>query len=198
MKHPSELACARLDYAYRKLVKSRLIYIGDTGSRGLGIFAAARFKEGSVIVADEDGDYFDGAVSEAEVRELGLDLSIHCFQIGHDRYLLPHGSIDDLINHSCNPTAGIRLVERGYHLIALHDVAPGDELTYDYSTYIANPRERLRCACGSPACRGDVGPFRELPPALRAYYLERGVVGAFAATPLREPAWIWAGERKAG
>ena len=65
--------------------------------------------------------------------------------------------------------------------MALRDIAAGEQLTYDYSTYIANPRERLQCCCGSPRCRGEVGPFRDLPLWLRAYYLERDVVGAFAA-----------------
>ena len=170
-----------LAYVYRKLTKTRYVFIGETSSYGIGIFAARCFREGQVVVADEDGDYYDGAVSEAQIRSLGLDLSVHCFQIDHDRYLLPHGSIDDLINHSCSPTTGIRLVEKGYRLIALRDIEAGEELTYDYSTYIANPNERLRCACGSALCRRDIGPFRELPPWLREFYLERGVVGAFAA-----------------
>ena len=63
--------------------------------------------QGQAIVADEDDDYYDTSYSYAQIAALGLDLARHCFQIDHDRYLLPHGSIDDLINHSCEPTAGI-------------------------------------------------------------------------------------------
>jgi hypothetical protein len=170
-----------LDYVHRKLAKCRYIYIGETADRGLGIFAAAAFRCGQTIVEDEDGDYFNDAISEREALRRGLDLSVHCFQVDEDRYLLPHGSIDDLINHACEPSAGIRLTRLGYRLIALRDIAVGDELTYDYSTYITSPRERLVCACGSSRCRRLIGPFRELPPALQSFYLERGVVGAFAA-----------------
>ncbi len=108
-------------------------------------------------------------------------MSTHCFQIDYDRYLLPHGSIDDLINHSCEPSAGIRLTSAGYRLIAIRDIRAREEVTYDYSTYISNPRERLSCACGSARCRGDIGPFRELAPNLRAHYLALGVVAPFAA-----------------
>ncbi|MEK0084399.1 SET domain-containing protein [Benzoatithermus flavus] len=170
-----------IDYIYRKISKCRYIYIGETEGCGLGIFAARGFPEGSALVVDEDGDYYEPSFTYAQVMSFGLDLATHCFQIDTDRYLLPHGSIDDLINHACEPSAGIRLTARGYRLIALKDVEPGEQLTYDYSTYITNPRERLRCACGSPRCRGEIGPFRELPASLRAFYLERGVVGPFAA-----------------
>jgi hypothetical protein len=166
---------------YRKLTKTRYVYIASSEVGGLGIFAARHFHEAQVIVEDSDGDYYDEAVSEAQALGMGLDLSVHCFQIGDDAYLLPHGSIDDLINHRCEPSAGIRLTAVGYQLIALRPIAPGEELTYDYSTYISNPREYLRCRCGAACCRRDIGPFRDLPPELRAFYLARGVVGAFAA-----------------
>ena len=180
MRSPQRALLLDLDYVYRKLSKSKHLYIAETKLCGLGIFAAKDFPAEEVVIRDDDGDYFDGAITAAQVDALGLDLATHCFQIDHDRFLLPHGSIDDLINHSCDPTAGIRLTATGYELIALRNIGKGDELTYDYSTYISS-RERLRCRCGSPRCREDVGPFRELASELRAYYLERGVVGAFAA-----------------
>ena len=181
MKKTERRSPLNMDYIRRKLVKTRYIYIGDAGSCGLGIFAAKAFAQGQVILADEDGDYYHTSYTYAQIAAMGLDLARHCFQIDHDRYLLPHGSIDDLINHSCEPTTGIRLTRRGYRLLALQDIAVGEQLTYDYSTYIANPRERLQCCCGSTRCRGEIGPFRDLSPWLRAYYRERDVVGAFAA-----------------
>ena len=168
-----------LHYAYRKLAKTRFIYVAETNQCGAGIFAARYFAAGQLILRDDDGDYYDGAINYAQVRALGIDMSRYCFQIDQDRFLLPHGSIDDLINHSCRPNAGIRLTARGYDLLALSDIAVGDELTYDYSTYIASP-ERLSCCCGAADCRGEIGRFVDLNPRLQSYYIERGVVGAFA------------------
>ncbi len=173
-----------LHYIRRNISKSKFIYIADTGRHGLGIFAARSFLDGEKIVSDQEGEYFDGALSLDQVRSLGLDLCTHCFQVDHDRFLLPSGSVDDLINHSCEPNAGIRLTELGYDLIALRDIDIGEELTYDYSTYIASP-ERLICSCGAAGCRGEVGRFSELAPSLRARYIARGVVGAFAAASVR-------------
>ena len=181
MKNTERRSPLNLDYIRRKLIKTQYIYINDAGACGIGIFAAKAFAQGQAILVDEDGDYYHTSYTYAQIAAMGLDLAQHCFQIEHDRYLLPHGSIDDLINHSCEPTTGIRLTEDGYRLLALQDIAVGEQLTYDYSTYIANPLERLQCCCGSTRCRGEIGPFRDLSPWLRAYYRERDVVGAFAA-----------------
>lgn len=168
-----------LDYTYRKLAKTKFIYVAETTRCGVGIFAAKGFRAGQLILRDDDGDYYEGAINYAQVLALGIDMSRYCFQIDHDQFLLPHGSIDDLINHSCQPNAGIRLTSKGYDLLALSDIAVGDELTYDYSTYIASP-ERLSCCCGAPDCRGEIGRFVDLNPRLQIYYAEQGVVGAFA------------------
>jgi hypothetical protein len=172
-----------LERSHRKLRKNKYVFIGDTQRCGLGIFAAVAFEAGQAIVVDDDGDYYRDAITEAEAIALGLDLATHCFQVDHDLFLLPHGSVDDLINHSCAPTAGIRLTDKGYELVALRHVARGEEITYDYSTYIASG-EQLECRCGARTCRGVIGRFRDLPADLRRHYLAHGVVGAFAAAEL--------------
>jgi SET domain len=172
-------ALRNLEYGYRKLAKTRYIYVAETDCRGFGIYAARNFHAGQVILRDDDGDYYDSAINLAQVRALGVDMSRFCFQVDYDKFLLPHGSIDDLINHSCRPNTGIRLTGTGYDLLALGAIEVDDELTYDYSTYIASP-ERLSCSCGASSCRGEIGRFSELDPRLQAYYIDRDVVGAFA------------------
>jgi hypothetical protein len=74
-----------LDYVHKKLAKCRYIYIGETTRCGLGIFADRKFSRGSTIVIDDHGDYYNGSITEEQALSLGLDLSSHCFQIGHDR-----------------------------------------------------------------------------------------------------------------
>lgn len=166
--------------ALNKLVKCLYIYIGETPIRGYGIFAAKDFACGDVIVIDEDGDYYDNALSLQELLRRGYDLSRDCFQVGKEFYLLPNGNLDDLINHSCDPTVGLRLTASGYRVIALRDIAMGEELTYDYSTYIGSDSpEQLDCTCGSSLCRGRIGSFATLPDAQKQRYLEAGVVGIF-------------------
>lgn len=165
----------------KKLTKCLHIYIAETPDRGFGIFAARAFAAGSAIVVDEDGDYYAGVMTLAEALARGYDLSQDLFQIGTDAFLLPNANLDDFVNHSCAPSTGLRLTPAGYRMIALRDIAPGDELTYDYSTYISGTPERMSCACGAAACRGTIGAFETLPRAVRQRYLAQDVVGRFVA-----------------
>ena len=150
------VALPNLEYAYRKLAKTKFIYVANTSHCGAGIFAAKRFQSGQVILRDEDGDYYSGAINYAQVCALGIDMSRFCFQIDRDKFLLSHGSIDDLINHSCRPNAGIRLTTQGYDLLALSDIDVHNELTYKLSRRMSDSPERMSCNCGSVhLSRGD-------------------------------------------
>jgi len=61
------------------------------------------------------------------------------------------------LNHSCEPNSEVRsrwddeakLVRAWW--VALRDIAPGEEITYDYAFVpdVAEP-----CSCGAPSCRG--------------------------------------------
>ena len=57
------------------------------------------------------------------------------------------------INHSCEPNVGFA---GNIVLVAMRDVAPGEELTTDYA-FFDDHDEQMRCQCGTPACRGVVG-----------------------------------------
>lgn len=176
-----------VNFTLRKLSKCMYVYIGETERRGLGIFAAKHFQSNDVIVMDEDGDYYDNMLSYDEAIRSGYDIARDCFQVGADLYNPPNGNLDDMVNHSCDPTTGLRLSPKGYRMIALRDIVTGNELTYDYSTYISGARETLDCRCGAPNCRQLIGSFSDLPDAVKRHYVERDVVGEFAARPSGKP-----------
>jgi hypothetical protein len=54
------------------------------------------------------------------------------------------------LNHSCAPNLGWA-DERT--LVALRDIATGDELTIDYATVIADPQFVMTCHCETYRCR---------------------------------------------
>jgi hypothetical protein len=165
-------------YTLRKLQKCLHIYAADTGKYGLGIFTAKPWKEGESIIVDLDGDYYEQVLSYNELQELGISMG-STLQVGLDAYKLPTGSLEDFTNHSCNPNTGIKLLSRGTVVVALRDIEAHEEITYDYSTYLRNPYEKMECMCGAHNCRGIVGNFDTLPEDLKSRYLRLGVVGSF-------------------
>ena len=100
-------------------------------------------------------------------------------QVGPDLYLGPSGGPDDFVNHSCDPNAG--LVVRGtdgrdVRLVALRPIAPGEQVTFDYSTTMDEDDFEFDCHCGAAGCRGRMRDFKHLPAATKRRYAARGVV----------------------
>jgi hypothetical protein len=80
------------------------------------------------------------------------------------------------VNHSCNPNAG---VHDRVTLIALRDIAAGEEIRFDYSTTMDEDLWTMECRCGDARCRRVVRDFKYLPARARARYLALGVVPDF-------------------
>ena len=157
----------------KRLLKCQYLYIGKTKTRGFGVFAARKFKIDTIVVIDEDGDYFDQSYSRLELESMGIDIVKHAFQIDYDRFLLPNSNIDDFINHSCDPNCGIELTRLGYKLVALHGINKGDEITYDYSTYMFDDTDSFRCMCGTSNCRKIIKGFNSLSKNKKDFYCNR-------------------------
>lgn len=147
--------------------------VGETHV-GKAVFAATGFAAGEDIVP------FSGKRLPANRLPRRLfGRGDRFVQVGADEYLGPSGAIDDLINHSCDPNAGIRFRETGPVLIALRPIPVGEEITWDYSTTLADAEWHMTCACGSPHCRGDIAAFATLPEPRRRWYLARNVVAPY-------------------
>jgi len=176
--YPTRRPIRDFRYTLRKLKKCLHIYVADTGACGLGIFTAKPWKEGESIIVDLDGDYYEEVLSYSELEETGINIG-STLQVGIDAYKLPTGSLEDFTNHSCNPNTGIRLIPTGTVVVALRNIAAHEELTYDYSTYLHNPYEKMACMCHADNCRGVVGNFEMLPDHLKEKYIRLDIVGDF-------------------
>ena len=97
--------------------------------------------------------------------------------VGDYLYLGPSKSLDDYVNHSCDPNAAL-IVDDVPHvfLAALRDIEPGEEVTYDYSVTMFNDDWEIHCNCGSTICRGKIQEFMNLSPAVQNRYRALGIV----------------------
>jgi uncharacterized protein len=116
-------------------------------------------------------------------QALGLgDKESFALQVRKDAYVY----LDEpsrYFNHSCEPNCGVR---PDLYLIAMWDIKPGEELTYDYSTTMLERRWTMECRCGQSACRRVVTDFDLLPADRRQYYISRGVVQEFIVNALKD------------
>lgn len=83
------------------------------------------------------------------------------------------------INHSCAPNCQAVIERRRVFIDAIRDIAPGEELFYDYEMQNdgedeAEARKYWPCHCGAPGCRGTLillpekKPVRRRKPARKA------------------------------
>ena len=72
-----------------------------------------------------------------------------------------HGNAARWINHSCDPNCDV-VVDGGKLFVeTIRDVAPGEELAYDYGLILTTrhtpaAKRLYPCRCGAPGCRGTM------------------------------------------
>jgi SET domain-containing protein len=60
------------------------------------------------------------------------------------------------INHSCDPNCETDEIEGKVWIIAIRDIAPGEEITYDYNLYGGSENDPAPCFCRARGCRGTM------------------------------------------
>ena len=140
---------------------------------GKAVFAARPFAEGETLLR------FSGRRGRGAPPESHGAQDRHV-QIGPDEYLGPSGRVDDLINHSCQPNAGVHFDAGGtMFLVALRPIGQGEEISWDYSTTLKDSDWRMACDCRAPDCRGVIGNFDTLPAERQRWFIERGLVAPY-------------------
>ena len=139
---------------------------------GKAVFAARAFADGEALLR------FSGPrVRRVPAGSHGAD--DRYVQVGADEYLGPSGRVDDLINHSCAPNAGLRFDNGGVLLVALRPIAAGEEVSWDYSTTLKDSDWRMACDCRAPECRRVIGNFDTLPADRQRWFIQRKLVAPY-------------------
>ncbi len=147
--------------------------VRNTGKYGLDVFAERTFRHGETVLQ------FKGPLLDFDAIEDGSYEDAIVIQIGERTYLGPSGEIDDYVNHSCDPNAGLKFEDEKLFLVALRDISAGEEITFDYSTSMKENHTEILRRCGSPRCRGIVRDFKLLPIRVQMHYQNLGIVPEF-------------------
>lgn len=117
---------------------------------GMGVFARKPVAKGEVVVV------WGGVIRTwEELRKLPEDLQRHSIQVEQQLFQVPANAYDppDFVNHSCNPNVGM---SGQIGLVAMRDIARGEEICMDYAMCDAMPYDEFDCHCGESTCRGQV------------------------------------------
>jgi hypothetical protein len=159
--------------------------VGPSLIAGRGLLAGASISAGAVV-SRLGGRLVSGAdlralleAAEGYVDTISVDEDIHL--------VLPPGTPNHFANHSCEPNLGW---SDEYTLVALRDIAAGEELTHDYATSTADPAFVLWCHCETYRCRQVIeGTDWQIPQLQKRYagqwipYLQRRIDAEIGEQP---------------
>jgi hypothetical protein len=134
------------------------------GDKGWGSYATERISKGETVAG------FGGwVVDSARLATLSLDRQHRSIQVDTDLFLVSGDTPEpgDMLNHSCEPNCGLAGSQL---LVAMRDIEPGEELSFDYAMCDASDYDEFRCLCGVPTCREVVSGSDWRDPALQAKY----------------------------
>jgi hypothetical protein len=147
----------------KQVPQSPPIEVRNSEVHGKGIFAARGIKKGERLI-----EYLGERVShdEADRRYEEKDENdSHTFLFIVDSKTVidagNEGNDARFFNHSCDPNCESTVEKRRVYIDALRDIAPGEEMTYDYQIYREegdpeNVDEIFACKCGFEKCRGTM------------------------------------------
>lgn len=166
--NPKKLPAARTASASADIPKGgRRTQVRDSGVHGKGVYAVRSLHAGDTVL-----EYRGEIITWQEA----LDRHPHDpSQPNHTFYFhLDDGHVIDgkyqgnsakWINHSCAPNLEAEQDGNRVFLKALRDIAPGEELFFDYGLVIDSRitpslKKDYACWCGSPDCRGTMLAIR--------------------------------------
>jgi uncharacterized protein len=121
-----------------------------------GCYTTVAIKKGTAVV-EYTGPRI--TVQEADAR-FSRRAETYLFGLSDGKYVIDGDGIAAFINHCCDPNC--EPIEAGGRvwIVALRDIAAGEELTYDYNLY--DGEGDAPCFCGAEKCRGSLYSEREL------------------------------------
>jgi hypothetical protein len=137
--------------------------ITDSPIQGLGAFATEHIPAG-VRLIEYAGERLTPAEADARYPDQPNERH-HTFLFAIDDDVVIDAAVNGndarFINHSCDPNCDAVIEDGRIWIETIRDVAPGEELAYDYA-YILDERHtpaakrRFPCRCGAANCRGTI------------------------------------------
>ncbi len=138
----------------RHRAKQKKFVIKGNALSGFGIFATQSIRKNEILFQGETMS--QRIVSKSYVEEnwnekQKEDFRHYAYPIGTDVYILWDENPVNWApqNHSCSANTGYE----GLNIVALKDIAKGEELTLDYAHFLDDNFQPFACLCGSDNCR---------------------------------------------
>jgi SET domain-containing protein len=129
-----------------------------------GVYTTASIKKWSVVA-----EYTGPRLTNAEADTIyEHSPRTYLFGLTDGKHVIDGDGIAAFINHSCHPNCDTDEIRGRVIIRAIRDIAPGEELAYDYNLYDGDPDDPAACSCGAKKCRGSMYSPKEIARRKRA------------------------------
>lgn len=151
----------------RSPASRRIIAITRSPIHGRGVVAVEKIPAGTRIIEYEGERIGWPEALRRHPHDPSEPFHTFYFTVDDDTVIDGNvgGNTSRWINHSCAPNCEADLVDvRGTQRVfisSLRDIAPGEELSYDYGLtlderHTPKLKKQFACCCGADACRGTM------------------------------------------
>ncbi len=115
-----------------------------------GCYTTKPIPKGTLII-----EYVGEHLTYEQADDLYDDFpNTYLFGLDGGKRIIDGYGVAAFVNHSCEPNCETDQIRGKMWIIALRDIAAGEELTYDYNLY--DGEDDAPCLCGAPSAAGKV------------------------------------------
>jgi uncharacterized protein len=127
------------------------LIIRSSAIHAAGCYATTRIARGRRVA-----EYTGPRLTKEEADELYESSAVtYLFGLGDGSRVIDGHCMAMFINHSCDPNCETEEMDGRVWITAIRNIAPGEEITYDYCLYDGGEEEQ-KCNCGTSKCRGTM------------------------------------------
>ncbi len=133
------------------------LIVRSSAIHAAGCYTTTPIAKGTRVV-----EYTGPVIDKEEADRRYEDKPItYLFGIGDGSKVIDGHGIAMFINHSCDANCETEEIDGRVWIMAIRDIAAGEELCYDYCLYDGGD-EDAPCNCGAKKCRGSMYSAEEL------------------------------------
>ena len=127
------------------------LIIRSSSIHAAGCYTTAAIRKGTRI-CEYDGPRMTKDVADQRYADRFVT---YLFGYGEDNMVIDGFGTAMFMNHSCDPNCETEDDDGHIYVTALRDIAPSEELVYEYNLYDSDDEEGV-CHCGAAQCRGTM------------------------------------------
>lgn len=128
------------------------LIIRSSDIHAAGCYTTSAIRKGARVV-----EYTGPHISQERADEIYDGRSTtYLFGLRNGTQIIDGHGVAMFINHSCDPNCETDEIDGRVWIMALRNIKPGEELTYDYMLYDGAEDDPAPCFCGSKKCRGTM------------------------------------------